>query len=90
VGVVTVFRLVLNVGGVDGDAACFSSVPRQFGRSLWLRRRTAAKTVIAAVSVVLPWSTWPIVPTLTCGLVRSNLPLPFSTPTEELQNQINR
>jgi hypothetical protein len=23
--------------------------------------------------VVLPWSTWPIVPTLTCGLVRSNL-----------------
>src|SRR6476661_4694192 len=29
---------------------------------------------IAAVSVVLPWSTWPIVPTFTCGLVRSNLP----------------
>jgi hypothetical protein len=29
--------------------------------------------VIAAVSVVLPWSTWPIVPTFTCGLVRSNL-----------------
>src|SRR6476620_6894013 len=29
---------------------------------------------IAAVRVVLPWSTWPIVPTLTCGLVRSNLP----------------
>src|SRR5207342_1165567 len=28
--------------------------------------------VIAAVSVVLPWSIWPIVPTLTCGLVRSN------------------
>ncbi len=23
--------------------------------------------VIAAVSVVLPWSTWPIVPTLQCG-----------------------
>jgi hypothetical protein len=22
--------------------------------------------------VVLPWSMWPIVPTLTCGLVRSN------------------
>src|SRR5512134_1175519 len=31
--------------------------------------------VIAAVSVVLPWSTCPIVPTFTCGLVRSNLPL---------------
>ncbi len=27
--------------------------------------------VIAAVNVVLPWSTWPIVPTLTCGFVRS-------------------
>src|SRR5262245_26657172 len=29
--------------------------------------------VIAAVSVVLPWSTCPIVPTFTCGLVLSNL-----------------
>src|SRR5450830_656614 len=28
--------------------------------------------VMAAVSVVLPWSMWPIVPILTCGLVRSN------------------
>jgi hypothetical protein len=28
--------------------------------------------VIAAVSVVLPWSTWPIVPMFTCGLLRSN------------------
>src|SRR5438034_3385294 len=28
--------------------------------------------VIAAVNVVLPWSTWPIVPTFTCGLFRSN------------------
>ena len=28
--------------------------------------------VMAAVSVVLPWSMWPIVPTLTCGLLRSN------------------
>ena len=27
---------------------------------------------MAAVSVVLPWSMWPIVPMLTCGLVRSN------------------
>src|SRR5690554_4484964 len=34
---------------------------------------TSAHTrVSAAVSVVLPWSTWPIVPTLTCGLLRSN------------------
>src|SRR3981189_316287 len=28
--------------------------------------------VIAAVSVVLPWSMCPIVPILTCGLLRSN------------------
>ena len=28
---------------------------------------------MAAVRVVLPWSTCPIVPTLTCGFVRSNL-----------------
>src|SRR4051812_34770716 len=37
--------------------------------------------VIAAVSDVLPWSMWPIVPILTCGLVRSNFFLatrPFS------------
>src|SRR3954463_12502660 len=31
--------------------------------------------VIAAVSVVLPWSTCPIVPTFTCGLLRSNFSL---------------
>jgi hypothetical protein len=29
--------------------------------------------VIAAVNVVFPWSTCPIVPTFTCGFVRSNL-----------------
>src|SRR5512133_1338155 len=27
---------------------------------------------MAAVKVVLPWSTWPIVPMFTCGLLRSN------------------
>ena len=31
--------------------------------------------MIAAVRVVLPWSTWPIVPMLTCGLVLSNFSL---------------
>jgi hypothetical protein len=31
--------------------------------------------VSAAVRVVLPWSTWPMVPMLTCGLLRSNFPL---------------
>ena len=35
--------------------------------------------VIAAVSVVLPWSTCPIVPTFTCGFVRSNLPFAISS-----------
>src|SRR5690606_5651675 len=35
----------------------------------------ASVIVIAAVSVVLPWSTWPIVPMLQCGLLRSNFSL---------------
>src|SRR6266545_819027 len=34
--------------------------------------RSASTLVIAAVRVVLPWSTWPMVPTLTCGLERTN------------------
>src|SRR5215213_809130 len=33
---------------------------------------SADTLVSAAVKVVLPWSTWPMVPTFTCGLVRSN------------------
>src|SRR6185503_12938948 len=33
--------------------------------------------VIAAVSVVLPWSTWPMVPTLICGLSLTNCALPI-------------
>ena len=35
----------------------------------------ASTLVIAAVSDVLPWSTWPIVPMLQCGLLRSNFAL---------------
>src|SRR5512139_3175043 len=35
--------------------------------------------VIAAVKVVLPWSTCPMVPTFTCGLVRSNFSLAISS-----------
>ena len=31
--------------------------------------------VIAAVKVVLPWSTWPMVPMFTCGLLLSNFAL---------------
>src|SRR6185436_489063 len=34
--------------------------------------------VNAAVSVVFPWSTCPIVPTFTCGLLRSNLAFAMS------------
>src|SRR5438270_11983821 len=30
---------------------------------------------MAALRVVLPWSMWPMVPTLTCGLVRTNTSL---------------
>ncbi len=33
---------------------------------------SASTFVIAAVSVVLPWSMCPIVPTFTCGFERSN------------------
>src|SRR6266540_824880 len=33
--------------------------------------------VIAAVSVVFPWSTCPMVPTFTCGSLRSNFSLPM-------------
>src|SRR5690349_8877458 len=32
----------------------------------------ASTLVMAAVSVVLPWSMCPIVPTFTCGLLRTN------------------
>jgi len=34
--------------------------------------------VIAAVKVVLPWSMCPIVPTFTCGLLRSNFSFAIS------------
>lgn len=35
--------------------------------------------VRAAVRVVLPWSTWPMVPMLTWGFFRSNFPLAART-----------
>src|SRR5262245_28294516 len=46
----------------------------------WYERKepqplSAETFVIAAVSVVLPWSTWPIVPTLQLGLRRVNFSL---------------
>jgi hypothetical protein len=36
--------------------------------------------VIAAVSVVFPWSMCPIVPTFMCGFVRSNFCFDMMTP----------
>src|SRR6478735_10262869 len=36
--------------------------------------------VMAAVSVVLPWSMCPIVPTFTCGLLRSNFSFAIASP----------
>src|SRR5712691_4220020 len=39
---------------------------------------SANTLVIAAVSVVLPWSICPIVPMLQCGFVRANLALPIA------------
>ena len=74
VRVVAVVGLVLDVRGRDRDAALLllrSVVDLVEGPGLAaiFSDRTL---VIAAVSVVLPWSMWPIVPTLTCGLSRSN------------------
>ena len=40
-----------------------------------LKRFPGQVWVMAAVKVVLPWSTWPMEPTFTCGFVRSNLSL---------------
>src|SRR5687767_3896904 len=41
---------------------------------------SARHFVIAAVSVVLPWSMCPIVPMLRCGFVRSNFCLAIEVP----------
>src|SRR3989442_7510874 len=40
--------------------------------------------VIAAVKVVFPWSTCPMVPTFTCGFVRSNFALAMKTKKEKI------
>ncbi len=74
VGVVARVGLVLDVGDRDGDPALAllgRVVDRVEGAVLGLALQ-GQDLVIAAVSVVLPWSMWPIVPTLTCGLLRSN------------------
>ena len=76
VGVVTGGRLVLHVRDVDGDPAL-----DLLGRAVDAGERhepvgggsaSARTLVIAAVRVVFPWSTWPMVPMLRWGLVRTN------------------
>jgi hypothetical protein len=60
VSVVAVGRFVLDVGGVDGDAACLffrSRVDLVVSLGLEPPNFLASTVVIAAVSVVLPWST---------------------------------
>src|SRR5438876_8830648 len=62
----------------DSDALATSSYGMNFAQPL-----SAATLVSAAVKVVLPWSMCPIVPTFTCGLLRSNFsfaisPQPFA------------
>src|SRR4051812_6562522 len=48
------------------------SMPSNATYRLAAGSRSARTFVMAAVRVVFPWSTWPIVPMLTCGLLRMN------------------
>src|SRR3982750_1072780 len=58
--------------------------------SIWSYARNFAKFffartfVIAAVSVVFPWSTCPIVPMFRCGLFRMNFSLAMGCPPDGL------
>src|SRR5918998_3903992 len=61
----------------SGALSIWSKATSRFaGSSGTLLARTF---VIAAVRVVLPWSTWPMVPTLRCGLFLSKTPLDISS-----------
>src|SRR2546425_4894405 len=55
------------------EALATSSYGTNFDQPL-----SAETFVSAAVKVVLPWSTCPIVPTFTCGLFRSNFAFAIS------------
>src|SRR5207248_880563 len=57
------------------EALATSSYGTNFDQPL-----SAETFVSAAVNVVLPWSTWPIVPTFTCGLLRSNFAFAMNSP----------
>src|SRR5215218_5665388 len=67
-----VMPLCLSSGALSICSKATSRLAGSSGTSL------ASTLVMAAVRVVLPWSTWPMVPTLRWGLVRSNLPLDIS------------
>jgi hypothetical protein len=74
VRIVPLVRLVFHVRNVDRDTARFF-FRRVVDLVVGFEFRVApnpATFVIAAVSVVLPWSMCPIVPTFRCGLLRSN------------------
>ena len=58
----------------DSEALATSSYEMNFAQPL-----SADTLVSAAVRVVLPWSMWPMVPTLTCGLERSNFSFAMSS-----------
>ncbi|EGI97408.1 hypothetical protein SB359474_3056, partial [Shigella boydii 3594-74] len=72
--VVTGRGVVFNVRSVDGDTTSF------FFRRVIDLVECASSTAVGFSQYgsdcsgqrCLPWSTWPIVPTLTCGFVRSN------------------
>src|SRR6476619_2892311 len=66
----------------DSLALATSSYGTNFAHPL-----SAATFVSAAVSVVLPWSMWPMVPTLTWGLDRSNFSFAIS-PALALVNNV--
>src|SRR5258705_13426926 len=58
----------------DSEALATSSY------EMYLAHPLSADTLVsAAVRVVLPWSMCPMVPTFTCGLLRSNFSLAMST-----------
>src|SRR4051794_3986688 len=68
----------------DSEALATSSYEMNFAQPL-----SDDTLVRAAVSVVLPWSMWPMVPTFTCGLLRSNFSLAMSsTPSSCLRSTV--
>jgi len=74
VSIVSLLGLILNVSGRDRDTTL--SLLRSLIDLIESLERVARNSlgkafVIAAVRVVLPWSTCPMVPMFTCGLVLS-------------------